>query len=59
MNTTDDIWVIDDDEVSLARYRVVLERHGLDGLVSCQDSREVLPGLRRTASRDEGNAARP
>jgi DNA-binding NtrC family response regulator len=40
--------LVDDDEVSLTLYRGVLERHGLAGIVACQDSREVLPRLRQS-----------
>ena len=41
------VYLVDDDPVSLALYRGVLERHGLAGIVACQDSREVLPRLRQ------------
>ncbi len=42
------VYLVDDDEVSLTLYRGVLERHGLAGIVACQDSREVLPRLRQS-----------
>jgi DNA-binding NtrC family response regulator len=41
------VYLVDDDAVSLALYRGILERHGLAGIVSCQDSRAVLPRLRQ------------
>jgi DNA-binding NtrC family response regulator len=41
------VYLVDDDPVSLGLYTGVLERHGLAGLVTCQDSREVLPRLRQ------------
>ena len=37
------VYLVDDDAVSLGLYAGVLERHGLAGIVACQDSREVLP----------------
>jgi DNA-binding NtrC family response regulator len=41
------VYLVDDDAVSLGLYANVLERHGLAGIVACQDSREVLPRLRQ------------
>jgi DNA-binding NtrC family response regulator len=41
------VYLVDDDPVSLGLYAGVLERHGLAGIVACQDSREVLPRLRQ------------
>jgi DNA-binding NtrC family response regulator len=41
------VYLVDDDAVSLGLYAGVLERHGLAGIVACQDSREVLPRLRQ------------
>jgi len=40
-------YLVDDDPVSLGLYAGVLERHGLAGIIACQDSREVLPRLRQ------------
>ena len=45
------VYLVDDDAVSLGLYAGVLERHGLAGIVACQDSREVLPRLRRVVCR--------
>jgi DNA-binding NtrC family response regulator len=41
------VYLVDDDPVSLGLHASILERHGLTGIVTCQDSREVLPRLRR------------
>jgi DNA-binding NtrC family response regulator len=41
------VLLIDDDEAALNNYRILLRSEGIHNVNSCQDSREVLPLLKR------------